>query len=82
MKETLELVFEISKLIKKSPKRDAIFESLKESLVPETPGFRVMCPTRWTVRASSSQSVINNYEFLLKVWEKSLDSSLDSEMRA
>ncbi len=46
MKASLEIVFEISKLIKKSP--DAMFERLKQSLAPDIPGFRVMCPTRWT----------------------------------
>ena len=32
-----------------------MFHKLKEHLAPDTPGFRVLCPTRWTVRASSLQ---------------------------
>ena len=82
MKSTMDVVTEISKLIKKSPKRDAMFQKLKQSLSPDTTGFRVLCPTRWTVRASSLQSVIDNYEVLLGVWEESLQSALDSEMRS
>jgi len=81
VKSSIEVVFEISKLIKKSPKRDAVFQRLKESLSPDTPGFRVLCPTRWTVRAASLQSVIDNYNVLLGVWEESKESSLDSEMK-
>ena len=52
MKSALD-VAEISKIIKKSLKRDSSFERLKTELAPETPGFRVMCPTRWTVHAAS-----------------------------
>ena len=88
MKSCLEAVHEIfiSKLIKKSPKRDSMFERLKGQVVSEedchTPGIRVLCPTRWTVRAASVQSVLDNYEVLLEVWEESRASSLDSEIRA
>ena len=82
MKTAFEVVEEVSKLIKKSPKRDAAFEKLKANLAPETPGFHVLCPTRWTVRAASLQSVIDNYEVLLLVWQEALDGSLDGEMRA
>ena len=49
MRTAFEVVAEVSKLIKKSPKRDAAFEKIKVDLAPETPGFRVLCPTRWTV---------------------------------
>ena len=51
----------------------------KESCSPSTTGFRVLCPTRWTVKASL-QSVLDNYEILMKVWEESLDSPLVSEI--
>ena len=52
------------------------------SLSPDTPGFRVLCPTRWTVRAASLQSILDNYEVLLGVWSDSLSSKLDGEMKA
>lgn len=82
MKSCLDAVFEITKLIKKSSKRDAIFNKLKAELATDTPGFRVLCPTRWTVRAASLQSVLDNYEVLLGVWEESKNSQIDSEMKA
>lgn len=50
MKSALDVMAEISKLVKKSPKRDAIFQKLKTELSPDTPGFHVLCPTTWTVR--------------------------------
>ena len=67
MRSCLDAVFEITKVIKKSPKRDAIFQKLKHDLATDTPSFRVLCPTRWTVRAASLQSVLDNYEVLLSV---------------
>ena len=82
IKSSLDIVIEISKLIKKSPKRDAIFQKLKSDLAQDTPGFRVLCPTRWTVRAASLQSVLGNYQVLFEVWEDALGSKLDGEMRA
>ena len=64
------------------PKRDAIFQKLKDEITAETPGFSVLCPTRWTVRASSIQRVLENFEVLLGVWEESKSSNIDSETRA
>ena len=70
MRSALDTVYEISRLIKKSPKRAASFQRLKQELAPDTPGFRVICPTRWTVRAASLQSILDNYEALVGVWEE------------
>ena len=64
LKDALEITFEVSKLVKYSPKRDVMFEKLKGKLAPDIPGFRVLCPTQWTVRANSLQSVLDNYSFL------------------
>ena len=59
MRSCHDAVFEITKLIKKSPKRDAIFQKLKHDLATDTPSFRVLCPNRWRVRAESLQSVLD-----------------------
>ena len=67
---------EISKLLKFSPKRDAMFDRIKEAISPETTGFRVLCPTRWTVRAACLQSVIDNCKVLQELWEECLESKL------
>ena len=70
MRSCLDAVFEITKLIKMCPKRDAIFHKLKHGLETDTPSYRVPCPTWWTVRAASLQSVLDNYEVLLGIWEE------------
>jgi hypothetical protein len=61
MKDALDTTHEITKLIKKSPRRDTCFECLKAEMAPDTPGMRVLCPTRWTVRAEALQSILDNY---------------------
>jgi len=79
----MDIVFEISKLIKFSSKREAIFSKLKEELAPGNPGIRTLCPTRWTVRAAAVQSILANYNVLLSLWEECLTNNrLDSETRA
>ncbi len=42
MKESLDTTHEITKLIKKSPRRVTLFEKLKSELAPDTPGVRVV----------------------------------------
>ena len=46
-------------------------------MAPEDPGFKTLCPTRWTVRAASLQSVMRNYSVI----QSSLDSFEDMTKR-
>ena len=64
VKEALDTTFELSKLLKYSAKRVAEYKRLKQEIAPEEPGFRTLCPTRWTVRAASLQSILSNYSVL------------------
>ena len=80
--DTLDTTSEISKLLKYSPKRDTMFEKLKKELAPETPGFRTLCPTRWTVKANSLKSVLDNFKPLTQLWEDSLETNLNSEIKS
>ena len=57
MKSALATTHEVTKLIKYSPRRDALFQNLKSGIAPDTPGIRVLCPTRWTVWANSLASI-------------------------
>lgn len=82
IKDAMDVTHEITKLINFSPKRDAIFEKQKEQLSPDCPGFRVLCPTRWTVRANSLQSILDNYSALQNTWEITLEGRLDTEMKS
>ena len=58
LRDALDVTYEISKLLKYSPRHDTVFEKLKSQMAPEFPGFRTLCPTRWTVRASSFESIL------------------------
>ena len=83
VKDALDTTFELSKLLKFSAKRAAEFQRLKKEIAPEEPGFRTLCPTRWTVRASSLASVLTNYEVLQASLEKFTDmAKYDHEMSA
>ena len=68
-KDALDTAFEISKLIRYSPKQNAAFdrikvENLTEEHVGSSIGIRAMCPTRWTVRGDAVESIIENYVVL------------------
>ena len=82
MKDALDIAFKVTKLVKVSPKRGAIFDKLKEELLPDSPGFRVLCLTRWTVRADSLKSVLTNYSVLQQPWETSQDQTSDLSIKA
>ena len=82
LRDTLDTVQEMTKLIKKSPKREAIFHKVKDDIACESPGIRLLCPTRWTVRAAALGSISENYMLLRDTWCLAIKESRDSEMRA
>ena len=60
LRDTMATTGELFKLIKRSPKRDAILSNLKEELSMENPGFRVLSHNRWTMIAESLVGVLDN----------------------
>lgn len=46
LESTLSVCNEICKLVKNSPKRDALLKMFKEEDMDTSPGLRTMCPTR------------------------------------
>ena len=76
----------LTKLIKYSPQRDAIFHELKaqnDALTGNsTAGIRVLCPTRWNVHADALLSIKNNYKVLLSTWEDAVQITKDTESKA
>ena len=83
MKNALELTHEITKLIKYSPRREGIFLKVKEGITTTScPGIRVLCPTRWTVRAESLSSIMSNFEVLRSTWEEAVDAVQDTETKS
>ncbi|XP_011403413.1 PREDICTED: zinc finger MYM-type protein 1-like [Amphimedon queenslandica] len=73
LKKALNTTHEITKLVKYSPRRESLFKSIKGDITPGSPGIRVLYPTRWTVRADSMQSIIQNYSILQELWEKAVE---------
>ena len=67
MKDALDTTFKISKLIKLSPKTGSLFEKLKSDLSPGVPGFRTICPTRWTKVYLRTMGHCKNYGTNLKI---------------
>ncbi len=68
IRNSLDNVLEITKLVKKSPQRESILLDLKQKLSVESPGIRVLCPTRWTVCADTLQSIVMNYDILMLLY--------------
>ncbi len=82
LRDALDTTYEITKLVKLSPKRDSIFQRIKSELAIDQSGLRVLCPTRWTVRADALNSVLANYEALQELWEVAAAVATDSETKA
>ncbi len=82
LQSVMDTTHEISKLFQYSPKRQFMFKKVKADISPDTMGFRILCPTRWTVRNETFQSIHDNYEVILELWETILEECLDSETRA
>ena len=86
MNNCLSTTHEITKLIKLSPRRDVIFQHLKAESEfvsnSHTAGLRLLCPTRWTVRAGSHLSIIKNYSVLLDTWDEALEATKETEAKA
>ncbi|XP_046574110.1 zinc finger MYM-type protein 1-like [Haliotis rubra] len=82
LRDALDITIEVNKLIKYSPKREHLFKNLQKAPsiekrldmdVPQTErtrGLRPLCPTRWTVRTGSINSVLENFDTLRKAFEE------------
>ena len=81
LNDSMDTTYEIFNLIKKSPKRYAMLQKIRKDISLEYPGLRVLCPTRWTVRAESVKSILDNWIALQQLWDKSLDGNLKPEIK-
>ena len=84
IKEALNFSMEAIQLIKLSPKRQVMFESIQkqEEPRPVTVGIRTLCPTRWTVRTGAMQAIITNYKTLEVTMEEASHGTDDCSRRA
>ena len=65
MRDSFDTILALNKFFKYSAKKKAILNKLKSEMSPNTPGIRPLCPTRWTVRSESIQSILSNYKVIL-----------------
>ena len=74
VRNVMDFIYELVQLIKFSPKRLHVFETLKRNVVvnggDSTPRLRTLCPTRWTVRHTSINSILLNYNTFLETLEE------------
>ena len=79
LKDTLDMAYENTKLINKSPEREAEFHRKQAEFLEQIkrdfhvydmdlPTLKILGPTRWTVRAVSLSAILKNYGNLMKLW--------------
>ena len=70
LRNALDLVKEISKLIRFSPKRSHLFNT--KLLQTEQTGVSIkpLCPTRWTARTASINAVLLDYSILMDLMDE------------
>ena len=87
---SLDTSYEITKLVKFSPKPDSRLRKIheeehyenKEKLSGQMQTLRLFGQTRWTVRVSSLSSICENYNELEKLWNWCLVEYKDREAKA
>ena len=74
IRNTMDFIHDLIQLIKVSPKRLTVLDSLRKDLAlnsgESSPSLRILCPTRWTVRHSSITSILKNYRILMVTLEQ------------
>ena len=91
LKDTIDNTYELTKLVKKSPKRDAKLRAIQGNTVSgeddeyeemlKNPTIKLFCHTQWTVRADCLKSIIKNFDELQELWDWSLQNCSCSEMK-
>ena len=73
MRNVMDFIYNLVQLIRFSPKRLTLFNALRKEVSinsdESTPSLRMLCPTRWTIRHTSIDSIMRNY----KVWQTALN---------
>ena len=85
-RDALDTAFEVSKLIRFSPKRNYALDCIKAENSAEeesgpSHGIRSFCPTRWTVRGDAIESILDNYDDLKRLWQECLETRLQPDIK-
>ena len=78
----MNITKDIVNFVRRSPKRLNIAEKLSFDLSINSSRLKPLCPTRWTIRASSMNSLLVNYQLVKSVMEEVLEQRGDSGVRA
>ena len=62
-------VYEIRKLVKKSPKRGTRLDQIRNSTKNESKEKHTLCPNRCAVRGDALAAYIDNYTALMDLWD-------------
>ena len=81
IRHVLDNVMELSKLIRRSPKRSLVFQQYKDELSVGGTELRPLCPSRWTARSATINVVLKNYSPLLLALQTIADISYNNHGR-
>ena len=82
--DALDVAFEVCKLIKFSPKRNALFDEIKAANADEleySASIQTFCLTRWTVKGKSVASILDNFHNLKQLWDECLETKLEPDVK-
>lgn len=75
----LNITKDIVNFVRRSPKRLNIAEKLSFDMSNNSSRLEPLCPTRWTVRASSMNSLLVNYQLVKSVMQEGLEQKVIQE---
>ncbi len=78
----INITKDIVNFVRRSPKRLNIAEKLSHDLSVSSSQLKPLCPTRWTVRASSMNSLLTNYQLVKSVMQEVVDQKGASGIKA
>ena len=87
-RDALDVAFEVAKLIRFSPKRNAEFDNIfvenymEDNRDAPSHSIRALCPTRWTVHGNVLESILDHWSVLCQLWEQCLDTRLVLDVKA
>ena len=95
LKHTIDNIFKLTKLVKKSAKKDSKLKEIQNSLAisddrdnedyelnKTKPSISMFCPTRWTVHGKCLMAIIEKFDELQRLWEWAIENTSDTSMKA
>lgn len=69
MRDIMNFAKDLINTIRESPKRMHVFKTILGNQNSASTGLRPLCPTRWTMRASSLNQILKNYSSLVEFFQ-------------